>query len=531
MKLLQNKPAFGIESRRVFKTTWGTLASCCLRLRSHKYGLCFLGLLILLCHSCETTEPATIDTASKPIVVETKPPVPTVPQVRADLVAKIGEYVVTKGELEEKLMKELRPSYGSYRQYSEDAEPVDAKTVLLKMVAEKAMIIDARELNYLEDELVQTLLKRFKEEKLAKLLLSSHLKGKITVTQAEIDAKIKTNPKLSQERAKAMAGREKANKILNQYYQELYTKLHVQKLSNNFLKAAEIHQRLLLYPKKPRRMKLIRVNQVRDELTPEEKNIVLAKFDTGQVTLKDWFDALCEMSPPSRPRDLHTPQGIERLLDRALSIPIFVSEAKSLGLDKDENLLKEIKKQEDMRLFGKVVREKTKTLSDPNEKEMINYFAKNKKAFATDNTLKIDQIWCQNLKRAQTIRAELDGGKDFESARKHYSLQKKASPFTASVRSEGIFFKELWNADPNDIVGPVKGFYLDGIKWRIVKISEKKPGETKEYSSNMNNRIKSEIQEDQRDTILANYRKELLEKYSYEIYDERIRDIKPLDIP
>jgi hypothetical protein len=527
-------------------------------LSRHKHGLCFLGLLILLCHSCETTEPATIDTASKPTLVETKEPeakqpetkqpetkppetkpavvekkpsVPTVPQVRAEIVAKIGEYVITKDELEEKLMKELRPNYDSYRQYGEDVEPVDAKTVLLKMVAEKAMIIDARKLNYLEDEMIQTLLKRFREEKLARLLLSSHLKGKITVTQAEIDAKIKTNPKLSRERAKTMAGREKANKILNQYYQELYKKLHVQKMSNNFRKAAEIHQRLLLYPKEPRRMKLIRINQVRNELTTEEKNIVLAKFDTGQVTLKDWFDTLCEMSPPSRPRDLHTAAGVERLLDKALSIPIFVSEAESLGLDKDENLLKEIKEQEDMRLFGKATREKTKTLSDPNEKEMIDYFAKNKKAFATDKTIEMDQIWCQNLKRAQEIRAELDGGKDFETARKEYSLQKKAKPFTTSPRSEGIFFKELWNADANDIVGPIKGFYLDGIKWRLVKISEKKPGETKEYSSNMNNRIKSEMQQDERDAILANYRRELLEKYPYEIYDERISDIKPLDIP
>ena len=510
--------------------------------------VCFLGLLILLCYSCETTEQATTDTAGKPIVTETKPPetkpaetkpavveqkppVPAAPPVRANIVAKIGEHVITREELEKRLMTELRPGYGRYRQYDENTEPVDAKTVLSKMIAEKAMIIDGRKLNYLEDETIQALLKRFKEEKLAQLLLAGYLKDKITVTKAEIDEKIKTDPKLSRARAKAIVGREKTNKVLSQYYQELYKKLHVQKLSNNFLKAAELHQRLLLYPKEPRKMKLVRINQVRNELTPEEKNIVLAKFDTGQVTLKDWFDTLCEMSPPSRPKDLHTPRGVDRLLDRALRMAIFVSEAKSLGLDKDENLLKEIKKQEDMRLFGKARREKVEDIPDPNEKEMIDYFAKNKKAFATDKTLKIDQIWCQDLKTAQKARAELDGGKDFESARQEYSLQKKAYPFNTSVRSEGIFFKDLWNADPNNIVGPVKGFYRDGIKWRIVKISEKKPGETKEYSGDMKNRIKSEMQQDQRDTILENYRKELLEKYSYEIYAERIRDINPLDIP
>ncbi|MBA7602613.1 hypothetical protein ES703_09709 [subsurface metagenome] len=516
-------------------------ASCC--------GLCFLGLLILLCHSCEKPESGmagAIDTASKPTAIkpkqpETKPAVveqkpkeqPLVKTTAgpSNIVAKIGEYVITREELEKKLMMELRPGYGGYGRYGKDAKPVDAKTVLLKMIAEKAMVMDARKHNLLEDETIQASLKRFKGKKLTRLLLANYLKGKIVVTESEIDEKIKANPKLSRARAKAIVGREKANKVLSQYYQELYKKLHVQKLSHNFLKAAQIHQRLLLYPKEPRKMRLIRIRQIKNELTPEEKNLVLATYDTGKVTLKDWFDALCEIGPTSRPRDLNSAAGVERLLERALSTPIFVSEAESLGLDKDENLLKEIKKQEDMHLFGKARREKTKGIPDPNEEQIVAYFEKNKEAFGTDKMLKIDQIWCQDLKTAQKVKAELASGKDFESARQEYSLQKKAHPYNASPRSEGMFFKDLWNADPNGIVGPVKGFHGDEIKWRIVKISEKKPGETKEYSSDMNNRIKSKMQQDQRNAILENYRKELLEEYSYEIYAERIRDINPLDIP
>ena len=184
-----------------------------------------------------------------------------------------------------------------------------------------------------------------------------------------------------------------------------------------------------------------------------------------------------------------------------------------------------------MRLFGKARREKVENISDPNEKEIIAYFEKNKEAFGIQKTLKIDQIWCQDLKTAQKVKDELDGGKDFESTRQKYSLQKKAYPFDASVRSEGIFFKDLWNADPNEIVGPLKGFYDKGVKWRIVKILEKKPAELKEYSSDMKQRIKMRMLSEQRKAILENYRKELLKKYSYEIYAERIRDIDPLDIP
>ncbi|MHC4459990.1 MAG: peptidylprolyl isomerase [Planctomycetota bacterium] len=518
-----------------------------MKLFQSKTALSFLGLLILLCHSCDTTKSAgggAIDTARPPQAVkerieaklpEAKQPEtkqidtkPEAPAGQSNIVAKIGEYVIAKEELQARLMMELRPRYG---EYSKQDELVDAKTVLAKMIAEKAMIIEARKLNYLEDETIQASLKRFNRKKLATLLLENHLRGKITVAESEIAEKMKTDPKLNRARAKTMVERAKANLLLGQYYSQICEKLHLQKSSANFPEAARIHQRLLLRPKEPRRMKLIRISQVKNELTPEEKNIVLATYDTGKVTLKDWFDTLCELSPPSRPRDLHTVAGVERLLNRALRIPIFVSEAESLGLDKDENLLKQTKEREDIHLFGKANREKVKDLPEPNELEIMAYFEKNKEAFGTQKTLRIDQIWCQDFKTAQKVKDELDSGKDFEAARKEYSLQKKAYAFNASPPSEGMFFQDLWNGEPNEIVGPVKGFYSDGVKWRIVKILEKTPGQLKEYSSDMKQHIQMRMLEEQRNTILENYRKELLEKYSYEIYGERIRDIDPLNIP
>ena len=85
--------------------------------------------------------------------------------------------------------------------------------------------------------------------------------------------------------------------------------------------------------------------------------------------------------------------------------------------------------------------------------------------------------------------------------------------------------------DPNEIVGPVKGFHRDGIKWRIVKILEKKPGTVKEYDAKMFLQVADRIKTEQRNALLARYNKELLRKYAYKIYLDRIKDIDPLDIP
>ncbi len=426
-------------------------------------------------------------------------------------------------------MTELRPK--PYETKSENEIP-DAESVLTIMIAEKAMVIEAREQNLQEEELTKKVIKDFKEKKYVNLLLSNYLKDRIIISDSEIDEKIKSNPEMDRTRAKAILAREKSGQILNQYYEELLKKFHVKTLSENFFRAAQIHNRLLYWPKEPRKASFIRIRQIKEELTPEEQNIVLATYDTGKITLKDWFDTLCEMSPPSRPKDLNTPKGVEQLLDRALRMPIFVSEAKLLGLDKDENILKEAREYEDRILLNKAQNEKIKDIKGPvPEARIVEYFNKNKEKFGTQNMLKIDQIWCQDFKSARQVKSELDNGKDFESIKQTYSLEKKSVPFQISAGSEGPFFRDLWKGEPNEVVGPVKGFYGGEIKWRIVKILEKTPGVIKEYSTELNNNIEMRILTEQRETNLEEYRKELLKKYPHEIYTERIRDINPLDIP
>jgi hypothetical protein len=446
-----------------------------------------------------------------------------------DIVAKIAEYVVTRQELQERLMMELRPY--EYEQYNLTISPPDAKTVLTKMLAEKAMMMEGRRQNLLDDPAIHSAVKRFRDDNLANLLLQNYLQDKLTVTESEIEERIKADPRLDRAQAKTMLERAKANKLVEQYYSDIYARSHVKKLSDNFAKAAQIHQRLLSYPKVPRNVGWISNSQINTDLTPEEKDMVLATYDYGKLTLKDWFVNVCEIVPPRRPTDLNTPKGVERLLDIALRLPLFVSEAKLLGLDKDENLVKQVKQQEDSHLLYKVRADKVKDINEPTNEQIIDYFNKNKEVFITDRTLKLDQIWCQDLMTARKARAELDAGKDFESVRGLYSLDKKGGYFVASPDSEGIFFQDLWKGEPNQMIGPVKGFYEQGVKWRVVKILQKNPGKVGEYSSDMKDNIKWKMVGERGNALLENYGKELLEKYPHEIYADRIKDIYPLNIP
>jgi hypothetical protein len=159
------------------------------------------------------------------------------------------------------------------------------------------------------------------------------------------------------------------------------------------------------------------------------------------------------------------------------------------------------------------------------------YFGKNREVFRKDKTLKIDLIWCQDIKAARQVKAELDGGKDFEATKQKYSLDKKTKPFNTYPGGEGLFWKDLWKGDPNDIVGPIKGFYRTGVNWRIVKILEKNPGTLTGYSDDMESRVKEKMLNEQREAIFEQYGNELLKTYTYQIYANKIKDIDPLAIP
>jgi hypothetical protein len=341
---------------------------------------------------------------------------------------------------------------------------------------------------------------------------------------------MRANPKLDKARAKAMVEGAKTNMMLDQYYKQIYGKSGVKKLSQNFPRVIQIHDRLLHSQKQPPKKSWIQTTQVREELTQSEKDIVLAQYNAGKITLKDWFEALCDIVPPRRPRNLNTPNGVDQLLERALRMPLLVAEAKALKLDRNKDFLKQVRDHEDRKLLSEVMTVKRKELKEPTTEQIIAYFAKNREAFGTAKSLKIDLIWCQDLQTAKLARAALDSGKDFDAVRQQYSLEKEGKSFTTHPGSEGLFWKDLWAGNPNQIIGPVKGFYRQGISWRIVKILEKAPGKETPYSSNTERQVKSRMMAKQSKAFIDQYGKELLKKYPYQIYPDEIKDINPLDI-
>jgi len=446
-----------------------------------------------------------------------------------EVVGRIGEYAIVRAELEERLVRAIRPRE---EEYAAPVQPVTAEATLREMLAEKAMSMEGRRLGYLNEEQIHSSIEEIRQGQLVRMVRENCLRDLPVAEATEVDRLTKQNPKFTREQATSLVQRAAASKVLEQVYKGLVEKFQLKRLEENFMQAALIHQRLLTKPVEPRGPGeyWIKNSQVRNELSEKEKGLVLATYQGGQFTLKDWFQVICNMAPPRRPNDLNTPAGVGRLLDWAIQGPILVAEAKARGYDKDPKFLSDIKQVEDQRLFYKAQEEKIKSVPEVTVEQAKTYFEQNAERFARPAQLKINQIWCESQEAAQKVKAALESGADFETAKKAHSLQKEETPHNVSAVGEGLFWAELWKADPNQILGPVKGFYGSGVKWRIVKILERTPPKAQPYSEQVANSVKWALTEERQKQALEEYHKQLLAKYPHEIFQDRIKDMDPVQI-
>lgn len=447
----------------------------------------------------------------------------------AAVVARIGDYEITKSQLQQRLLQEVRPQR---EYYGVPDRSVTAESVLREMLAEKAMSMEGRALGYLRDETISDQLEQNRRRRLIQMLLTDYVRQQIPVVPAEIDAQLEAHPELTREQAERRVQAPKAGPVLEKFYAELLDKYEVEKVEENFAEAARIHQRLLTQPATPRGPNIywIMNSQVRDELTEAERNLVLVKYEGGRLTLEDWFKALCQFAPPGRPKNLNTAAGVEALADRALQPFILAAEATARGCDQDEEFLRQMRQIEDVRLLGKVQAEKLGAITKPTEDEIKAYFEAHKELFGTPAAVKIEQIWCQDRQTAQQAREMLDDGASWETVRSAHSLVQNDQPHNTYAGAEGPFWHVLWQAEPNDVSGPIRGFYADGVKWRVVKVLAKTRGQLQPYSDAVKNRVESAIYTVRRQDILTEYGIELLEKHRYELYTDRIWDIDPLEV-
>jgi len=452
------------------------------------------------------------------------------PEDDPNVVAIIGPYVITGDQFKEEYTRQLMPN--PYTAMPPRPAP-DLNDVLMRMLGDKAIILDARARGMDKRDEIVSFIKTTRQQRLANMAAQQVIGQEIAVTEKDINDVLASRPRLNREQALAIARRQKAMQILDAHYSELIKQLHLEKSKENIAKVAQLHERLITKPKPPEKKNIywIENSQLKTDLDPNERALVLARFDGGQFTVEDWFSTLFEMAPPRRPKDLSTAEGAERFLDMALERPLFAAEAISKGLDKDPQLNRELSKLEDDWVFGFAQQELAKGLDEPNDGEIASFYQQVRDRYARNDALKLAVIWCKDRQMAQKLRQELDQGRAFELLQQRYNSDPKASePTDAYGRTEGPFWAQLWAAEPNQIVGPILGFKEGRLAWRLVKVLAKVPAEPPSFE-NIKGMLRDDLAEAKRQQVLDLKRKELLARYAYKTFPQRLAGFDPRQMP
>ena len=399
------------------------------------------------------------------------------------------------------------------------------------MLREAAMVLDCRERGLLNDPSISWNLERDRASLLVNQLATSVIRDQVVVTDEQIEAQLSQTPDLARDRAKMMLENKAIRARINELTKELVEKLNVQKHQENIAKAAQIYRRLLYQPKmdRPSNTPWVLKQQILTEVEPNDAEMPLATFTGGRFTLLNLLQVIHGVIPPKRPKNLITPQGVDSFVDQALNLPLLATYARSLGLDKDENVMRQIQDREDRALLGLIRQIRTKDLPRPTEDDIKAYFDRVKDTVKVGQTITAKTIWCPNRQAARTVRQMLDDGKPFDQIKAdNASDQDKTDTVTLSTQTEGTFWKDLWSAEPNTIVGPLPGFNQGQFQWRVVKILEKVDGKPLELNSNASDTISGQLFEKSRDAALRPYQDELLDKYQHQIFTDRLEFFNPL---
>jgi len=136
-----------------------------------------------------------------------------VSQVPADpnVLALIGEHVLTGDDFRKAYLRELQPNPYAASPAVSAPEP---KAVLMRMLGDKAILLDARAKGMHQRHEIQSTLKRLREQRLASKAAVAAVEPKISVTEKDMNDLMAKDPKLTRERARAIAYNQKGNENL-----------------------------------------------------------------------------------------------------------------------------------------------------------------------------------------------------------------------------------------------------------------------------------------------------------------------------
>lgn len=220
------------------------------------------------------------------------------------------------------------------------------------------------------------------------------------------------------------------------------------------------------------------------------------------------FETELNRVPPFQRRDLETPQGKRRFLDRMVEMELLHQAALDAGLEDDAAVQSELEQARRQILIRQYYKQKVENEAQPTEEAIAEYYADHESEFAVAERVRARMILADDRDDARRLAERVAAGEDFAMLARTESRDGATAAedgnlgwFTRDgyVRSIGVdedFTAAVFALEPGTVSEPID---LGDKGWALVLVEEKEAARQKpldEVRGDIARRLAPKVRED-----------------------------------
>ncbi|RLD09952.1 hypothetical protein DRI50_11590, partial [candidate division KSB1 bacterium] len=155
--------------------------------------------------------------------------------------------------------------------------------------------------------------------------------------------------------------------------------------------------------------------------TQDEKNIVLAQWDGGQLTVNDLFVIYGGRRFPALQRRITKTSNMQRIVDQILLGKLIQQEAEKMGIMDEFDVKTNLKDFKIQKLATMALEHEVKQKIKPTDEEVKKYYEAHQKEFVKPAEIEIWEIYVKDKKKADKVLRLAKRGYDFGKLAQKYS--------------------------------------------------------------------------------------------------------------
>ncbi len=258
----------------------------------------------------------------------------------------------------------------------------------------------------------------------------------------------------------------------------------------------------------------------------EEKNIVLAEWKGGHLTVGDLFLIYGGRRFPALQRRITNANNMQRIVDQILIGKLIQQEAKKMGLMNEFAIKTGLKDFQIQKLATMALEHEVKQKVRPTDDQVKQYYEEHQKEFVKPAEIEIWEIYVKDKKKADKVLRLAKRGYDFGKLAQKYSEDKyyqkrKGYVGFKSKNRRGAVSRKAFEVGPNKIAGPVK--YRGG--YVVLKTGKLHPETIRSYEeafAQAKSRLRNEMLKKRREE----WQKDLRKMYGVKVNEKLVETLQ-----